>query len=582
MNTSKLLQHAIALHQKGDLKNARIGYQKILKIRPSNSDALHLMGVIELQEANNIGAINLISEAIKINPKNAEYYCNLGVALTNHGIIDIAIENYKKALKLNNKYPDAYNNLGNALKSMGLIELAIKNYESAIYYNGKYAEAYNNLGLALHSIDENLKSVENLEKAIALKPHYYEALSNIGGPLLALGLKKEAIECCKKSISINNKYPKSFNNLAVALASEKNFNDAEIICRQLIISNPTYFEAYVTLSNILTEQGRLNDALNILGEIYNNGIQNTSIAIAAGLLSIYLDDFELAKKYFGDVTSISNSKNLEANIWLSVIAYIENQIEISYEFLQASNEIVENSNRKLKSVRGYKLWLDQLVAYKFSHVNEKKDATNIDSIYVIGESHSFSFHNEIVRHNNFAKICIAKWIVGCKQWHLANSENNKHKQMFMQHINNIPSNSTILIAIGEIDTREDEGFIKYCNSNKLVSFEEIIENTVFNFCKYVINNSRKFKHNVIFSGVPAPVGNRENKDSLTLGKRVNVIKNVNFYLRKFANQNRLEFLDIYQLTNRGDGLSNEIWHMDDYHLKPIGVVQAFKENLIKN
>ena len=37
-----------------------------------------------------------------------------------------------------------------------------------------------------------------------------------------------------------------------------------------------------------------------------------------------------------------------------------------------------------------------------------------------------------------------------------------------------------------------------------------------------------------------------------------------------------KFLDTYQLTNKGDGLSTGSWHMDDYHLSPEGMQEAWR------
>ena len=41
----------------------------------------------------------------------------------------------------------------------------------------------------------------------------------------------------------------------------------------------------------------------------------------------------------------------------------------------------------------------------------------------------------------------------------------------------------------------------------------------------------------------------------------------------------LGYLDVYKLTNRGDGLSNGIWHIDGTHLSPEGVLEAWRLHL---
>ena len=38
---------------------------------------------------------------------------------------------------------------------------------------------------------------------------------------------------------------------------------------------------------------------------------------------------------------------------------------------------------------------------------------------------------------------------------------------------------------------------------------------------------------------------------------------------------KLGFLDAVKLTNRGDGYSNRIWHVDEIHHSPDGMLQAF-------
>ena len=36
-------------------------------------------------------------------------------------------------------------------------------------------------------------------------------------------------------------------------------------------------------------------------------------------------------------------------------------------------------------------------------------------------------------------------------------------------------------------------------------------------------------------------------------------------------------LDTHQLTNKGDGLSNGSWHIDDYHLFPEAMLKAWSD-----
>ena len=47
-------------------------------------------------------------------------------------------------------------------------------------------------------------------------------------------------------------------------------------------------------------------------------------------------------------------------------------------------------------------------------------------------------------------------------------------------------------------------------------------------------------------------------------------------LKMQCKENGFGFLDTHQLTNRGDGMSNGSWHIDDYHLSPEGMLEAWR------
>ena len=73
-----LFQTAIALHQQGNLSEAKQLYEKILLDNPSHFDALHLSGVIASQSQMLDKAEEFFAKAIQINPKQAAVHYNLG------------------------------------------------------------------------------------------------------------------------------------------------------------------------------------------------------------------------------------------------------------------------------------------------------------------------------------------------------------------------------------------------------------------------------------------------------------------------------------------------------------------------
>ena len=68
-------------HRQGRLEEAALLYRKMLAENPRNADALHLLGVIELQKRSLPAALRFIDRAIEIDPDNAAFLSNRGVAL---------------------------------------------------------------------------------------------------------------------------------------------------------------------------------------------------------------------------------------------------------------------------------------------------------------------------------------------------------------------------------------------------------------------------------------------------------------------------------------------------------------------
>jgi tetratricopeptide (TPR) repeat protein len=67
---SSLLEEAILLHKKGQLKEAEKLYKSILKSSSSNFEVIHLLGIIKIQLKQFEEAIVWLNKAISINPNN--------------------------------------------------------------------------------------------------------------------------------------------------------------------------------------------------------------------------------------------------------------------------------------------------------------------------------------------------------------------------------------------------------------------------------------------------------------------------------------------------------------------------------
>lgn len=142
------MQEAWAHRQYGRLNQAEAACYKILQLKPKQADALHLLGIIALQNGDIDKAIQLISKAINVNPANPEYYSNLGFALHEQGKLSEAISHYRKAISIKSDYANARYNL-HALLLNADMHAATENMKKVVELQPLDTDARFTLGVLL-------------------------------------------------------------------------------------------------------------------------------------------------------------------------------------------------------------------------------------------------------------------------------------------------------------------------------------------------------------------------------------------------------------------------------------------------
>ena len=175
---NEILNKALTLHKMGNLGEARLIYEQLLKKDQNNFELMNLLGVISLQQKKYDDAVIQISKAISINSNHHALYNNLGVTYKEMENYEDAIKNFKKAIEIKSDYAEAYNNLGIIFKKKNQYKEAYNNYKTAIELNPNYAEAYNNLGLLYGDTKRYEESIINFSKAIELNNNYIDAYKN--------------------------------------------------------------------------------------------------------------------------------------------------------------------------------------------------------------------------------------------------------------------------------------------------------------------------------------------------------------------------------------------------------------------
>jgi protein O-GlcNAc transferase len=340
-----LLMQAVALHQQGQLDQAKALYEQVLTKQPKNFDALHMQGVIAIQSKNYQQAASLIRKAISIDSKNAVAYINYATALQQLNLLDDALASHERAITLKPDYAEAHYSRGGVLMSLGYLKEALASYELAIKLMSDYVDAYNNHGAVLHELKRYDEAVASYERVIALKPGYAEAHYNRGNALQALKRFSDAVESYCHAIALKPDYAEAYNNRGVALQQLQRLEEAATSYECAIALRPDYAEANYNIGNVFAELKRLDAALNS----YNRAIllkpSYTEAYISRGNLLQNFDYLhEALANYSAAIELNSNCAEIyvyrgntlkKINCFIEAITSYERAIELQpdYDFL---------------------------------------------------------------------------------------------------------------------------------------------------------------------------------------------------------------------------------------------------------
>ena len=195
-------QEALALHQQGDLKQARLLYERALKWQPNYFDACHMLATLLYQMGQFDRAETLFVKALKIDPESTHALNNFGNLLQDLKKYKSALACFDKALAFDAHYVEAHNNRGDLLQQLGRWSEALESYERAITLAPKYAAAHYNRGNALGMMGRFEEAVASHTAAIEIDPQYAQAYMNRGNAQNELGQHAQAAESFDRAIAL--------------------------------------------------------------------------------------------------------------------------------------------------------------------------------------------------------------------------------------------------------------------------------------------------------------------------------------------------------------------------------------------
>ncbi len=255
------LEKALKRFSQGRLDEAGTLCRKYLKRNPGDANALHLLGVVQLQGGSGEAAIATLGRAAGADAGNPEIHNNLAAALRRSGRPEDAIASGLRAVALNPSFARAHYNLGLAHQDGGAAADAARCFETALAADPGLVDARRRLA-AMLCIDEHPEAaLAQIEIALGAEPGDSGAHSTRGVALVELGRADEAIAEFRRAVALDADFAEAHVNLGNTLADSRAEDEAIVHFERALAIEPGCADTLANLGHALRQTGRLDQAV---------------------------------------------------------------------------------------------------------------------------------------------------------------------------------------------------------------------------------------------------------------------------------------------------------------------------------
>jgi predicted O-linked N-acetylglucosamine transferase (SPINDLY family) len=220
------LELAVSAHQAGRLKDAEDIYRRILRLRPKQFDALHLLGMIDFARGDLGSAERRLSDAIAVNAASPPALSNRSAVRLAQGNAEAALKDADRAIALDANFAAAHVNRANALLPLGKSDLALAAYERALALDPRNALAWSSRAVALLRFKRSDEALASAQRAIALAPGLADGWANAGLAYQEMGDPSQAQAHYERALAIDPQHPDALYNRGILKHSRGEFSSS--------------------------------------------------------------------------------------------------------------------------------------------------------------------------------------------------------------------------------------------------------------------------------------------------------------------------------------------------------------------
>ncbi len=530
----------------GDMQGAMADAQLALSVKPYLGQLWAFLANAKYRSGDLPGAASAMREACRSEPNNVSY----GLFLSEY-------------LRLDKKLEDA------------LVVL-----DALVLQVPEHAGAWTNKGTVLQGLGRDAEAQAAYEQALRIQPAAAEVINNIGILRHKAGDWRDAIAFFDRALGLNARLAKAHANKAAALKELGLLDEAVASCRQALELDAGSADDYTTLVNLagmLQLQGKVGEATSVLVRISELNPDAPAVLFNKAEDAYFADDLDTARELYSKVKKADPSKlGMPASLALAAMDYVEGHVFECRQGVEFASKIYDERGAEFKGWRAYWIYLMLLLGWR--EKNDVHGRCEGATVYVVGESHTIAAHGVVVDLDGGRARCEAKWIRGCKQWHLGGGNVPMFKEKFESVVSKIPRGSNVLLMIGEIDCRQDEGIIRFVQKHPGNTLADVALLTISRYLDYVSATLGRFGHRILVCGIPCPNAEMLRASPVELQELVGLVRLFNQILKRETLTRGMDFIDVHALTDDGQGISSQLWHLDAHHLFPSATVAAFKHH----
>lgn len=582
MDIQHLLEIACQKIDQQDWSAALLALDRTKRVAPKHPDVLHLSGIVKFQMNSLITAEADLLSAVTMLPKQPEFHNNLANVQRALGKTFEAEGSYKIALDLKPNFVEAYTNYGKLLIEVGRWEEGIKLFsEGELRFPGDCNQSFQ-LGRAYQYARKLNEASDAYQRCLIRNPKFAEGFNNYGNVLYDLGEKNRALNCYKQALKLSPGYIDAQHNLGSLLPEVGRSNEGIVILQNIITANPHLSATWGNLADAMLDSGRNIELRELAISSLSKFPTFLGPRLALSELLMMEHSIDKALKFMLDdqtffVSDSSDRLRFSLLIRIAICGWIVGRNDLVSGPVSLIMEQCSPINRAEKNVMVFAHYLTLLV--RWVQDNPKNNSNN-KPLLLLGDSHALSACGQTVNFGNWSGTVHSRLLMGCKAFHLATDRENKYKISVRKVLNEISHTIPVIICIGEIDCRIEEGILIALKKGRIRDLDAEISTMVNSFVSFIQEIANRRKLIVGYQCVPCPTKPRGEYRENDMQLLIQIVNKFNHALRLRSKREGVLFIDIESLTKGENGFSNKKWNIDSHHLIPSYLQESIDQNFI--